>query len=235
MHMADHPPEQRQWWHSQCLTLCEPHAPLLPEWQGLLPLSEHPFYWDPALTSVHSIQDSGSRQERFPPTWHHSSESSKLLECQWWSFVTLWPFSAKYHPRLIDWKVILLMPSQTKHSGLFAHFLIHSLLLGGSISFQVPELLTPYHFHWLMLFSHLAFSLFSNYVNSFFHPLPSWPCIGWLLSGLIGYAMVSEASWSDTSIAKVFDYIRMNGVPHGHPDAYLSITNTEIKQMRDRH
>lgn len=173
--------------------------------------------------------------ERFPPTWHHSSESSKLLECQWWSFVTLWPFSAKYHPRLTDWKVILLMPSQTKHSGLFAHSLILSLLLGWSISFQVPELLTPYNFHGLMLFSHLAFSLFSNYVNSFFHPLSAWPCIGWLLSALIGYAMVSEASWSDASIAKVFDYIWMNGVPHGHPDAYLSITSTEIKQMRDRH
>lgn len=127
------------------------------------------------------------------------------------------------------------MPSQTKHSGLFAHFLIHSLLLGGSISFQVPELLTPYNFHWLMLFPHLAFSLVSNYVNSFFHPLPAWPCIGWLLSALIGYAMVSEASWSDASITKVFDYIWMNGVPHGHPDAYLSITSTEIKQMTDRH
>lgn len=88
---------------------------------------------------------------------------------------------------------------------------------------------------WLMLFSRLAFSLFSNYVNSFFHHLSAWPCIGWLLSALIGCAMVSEASWSDASIAKVFDYIWVHGVPYGHQDAYLSITRTETKQMRDRH
>lgn len=143
----------------------------------------------PVRYSVHSYVVKDLSNGGIAPRRHHSSESSKLLECQWWSFVTLWPFTAKYHPRLIDWKVILLVPSQTKHSGLFAHFLIHSLLLGRSISFQVPELLTPYNFHWLMLFSHLAFSLFSNYVNSFFHPLSAWPCMGWLLSALIGGVM----------------------------------------------
>lgn len=73
----DCPPERRHWRQSQCLTSMWAIGPSL-----IWMVWDHYFYWDPGLTSAHSIQDSGSRQVWFPSTSHRPSE---LSEHSWMS------------------------------------------------------------------------------------------------------------------------------------------------------